>query len=225
MKIIRFQYNIDYVHIITFREEYKQAVAPFFGFDKLRYRIDNENTINESIRLIFSIEHMAFFIRKEGITFVFEGDISELKNQNGAMKVFWDLFENIKAFEGFKKCTNHTIIANAVLITEKSKIDKILEKNPYFTQNPFGALSEFSCIYEFLRETIHVKFQFGNYSEKDIAVHDLRPFSTDYTKELIGGYGKMCRVEVSEEIKEPTFSKFKALLYQMDQAISKFNFD
>ena len=75
MKITRFQYNIDYIHIITFREEYKLAVSPYFGFDKLRYAIDNENTIHESIRLIFPIEHMAFFIRKEGLTFLFEGSI------------------------------------------------------------------------------------------------------------------------------------------------------
>lgn len=223
MKIIRFQYNIDYIHIITFREEYKQAVAPFFGFDKLRYSIDNENTIHESIRLIFAIEHMAFFIRKEGITFVFEGNIAELKTQNGVMKVFWDLFHNIKAFKAFKKCTKHTVIVNAVELTNKAQIDEILLKNPYFTKNPFGKLTEFSCIYEFLKDNYHCKYQFGNYSEEDITKHELRPFSTDYTKELIGGYGIMCRVESSEETKEPTFSKFKALLYQTEQIIEKFD--
>ena len=78
MKIRRLQYNIDYTHIITFKEEYKQAVLPYFGFENLRYGIDNENTINESIRLIFSTETIALFIRKEGITFLFEGDIIDL---------------------------------------------------------------------------------------------------------------------------------------------------
>jgi hypothetical protein len=225
MKITRFQYNIDYIHIITFREEYKPAVSPYFGFEKLRYGIDNENTINESIRLIFTLEHMAFFIRKEGITFLFEGDVSELKNQNGVIKVFWDLFQNIKTFRGFKKCTKHTIIANAVNIIDKTKFDKILKKNPYFVKNPFGILTDFSCIYEFMKDDIRCKLQFGSYSEKDIATYELRPFSTEYTKELIGGYGIMCRAELSEDTKDPTFSKFKTLLYQTEQVISKFDSD
>lgn len=225
MKIIRFQYNIDYTHIITFREEYKSAVSPFFNFEKLRYGIDNENTINESIRLIFTLEHMAFFVRKEGLTFLFEGDVSDLKNQNGAMKIFWDLFESIKSFKGFKKCSKHTIITNAVKLIDKDKVDKILVKNPYFVKNPFGTLTDFSCVYEFTKDDIHCKFQFGNYSEKDITRYELRPFSTDYSKDLIGGYGLMCRVELSEDSKDPTFGKFKSLLYQTEQAISKFNSD
>ena len=222
MKITRFQYNIDYIHIITFREEYKLAVSPYFGFDKLRYAIDNENSINESIRLIFPIEHMAFFMRKEGFTFLFEGDLSELKNQNGVMKIFWDLFQNIKSFKGFKKCTKHTIIANAVDLMDKKEVDKILKKNPYFVKNPFGALTDFSCIYEFKKDDIACKFEFGNYSEEDLARYELRPFSTDYSKDLVGGSGQMFRVELNEDSKDPTFGKFKSLLYQTEQLIAKF---
>ena len=116
MKIRRLQYNIDYVHIITFREEYKQAVTPYFGFDNLSYGIDNENTINESVRLIFKADHFALFARKEGITFLFEGDINNLKNQNGIIKLFWDLYERIKKFRGYKKTSRHSIIVNAVEI-------------------------------------------------------------------------------------------------------------
>ena len=222
MKITRFQYNIDYIHIITFREEYKLAVSPYFGFDKLRYAIDNENTIHESIRLIFPIEHMAFFIRKEGLTFLFEGDLSELKNQNGVMKIFWDLFQSIKSFKGFKKCTKHTIIVNAIDIMDKDEADKVLAKNPYFVKNPFGVLTDFSCVYEFKKDDILCKFQFGNYSEKDLTTYELRPFSTDYTKDLIGGYGQMCRVELNEDSKDPTFSKFKSLLNKTEQLITNF---
>jgi hypothetical protein len=223
MKIVRIQYNIEYIHILTFREEYKQAVVPYFSFDKLRYAIDNENTINESIRLIFTIEHLAVFIRKEGLTFIFEGDIGELKSQNGVIKVFWDLFQNIKGIKGFKRCTKHSLIINAVELVEKPLIDNILENNPYLPKNPFGKLTEFACIYEFLKDGIYYKYQFGNYSEKDITTYELRPFSTEYTKELLDGLGYMWRVELKEETKEPTFSKFKTLLNNSEQVISKFD--
>jgi len=118
MKIRRIQYNIDYVHIITFREEYKLAIVPYFGFDNLKYGIDNENTINESVRLIFEADHLAIFIRKEGITFLFEGDINDLKNQNGVIKLFWDMYERVKTFRGYKKTSRHSIIVHAVEIKD-----------------------------------------------------------------------------------------------------------
>ena len=41
MEIRRLQYHIDYIHILTFREEYKKAIMPFFGFSDLHYAIEN----------------------------------------------------------------------------------------------------------------------------------------------------------------------------------------
>ena len=151
MIIRRLQYNIDYTHILTFREEYKQAVLPYFGFDNLRYGIDNENTINEGIRLIFSNEKIALFLRKEGLSFIFEGDVSDLKNQNGVIKFFWDIYENIKKFKGYKKTNRHNLIVHAVKIIDKRKIDEILNDCPYLKLNPFGKLDEFASVYEFKR--------------------------------------------------------------------------
>lgn len=93
MAIRKLQYQIDYVHILTFREEYKKAVSPFFGFQDVEYAIENENTINEGIRLIFKNEKIALFVRKESITFIFEGEVDEVKNPNGIIKFFFDLYE------------------------------------------------------------------------------------------------------------------------------------
>lgn len=110
MKIRRLLYNIDYTHILTFRDEYKAAVLPVFGFENLNYGIDNENTINESIRLIFKNENYALFIRKEGISFLFEGDINDLRNQNGVIRFFWDIYDRIKLFHGYKKTNSSTFL-------------------------------------------------------------------------------------------------------------------
>ena len=35
MSIRRFQYQIDYVHILTFKDQYKEVVSPYFAFDKI----------------------------------------------------------------------------------------------------------------------------------------------------------------------------------------------
>ncbi len=225
MKIRRLQYNIDYVHIITFREEYKQAIAPYFVFDNLRYGIDNENTINESVRLIFEADNFGLFARKEGLTFLFEGDIDNLMNQNGIIKLFWDLYERIKALKGYKKTSRHSIIIHAVEIHDKTEVETILQTSPYFKINPFGNLNEFSCIYEFEKSDKKYKFEFGNYSEKDIKNHNLTQFDTEFNKDLIGNVGLICRLEITEVCKTPSFSKFTSLISTAEKAISSYKLD
>jgi len=222
MKIRRVQYNIDYVHIISFREEYKQAVIPYFGFDNLRYGIDNENTINESIRLIFTTESIALYIRKEGISIIFEGDSNDLKNQNGVIKLLWDLYEKIIKFHGYRKTSRHSLICHAVEIKKQNDNDKFLKQNPYFVVNPFGKLNEFCCVYEFEKDNKKYKFEFGNFSEKDIKKHDLRPFETEFNEDLVGSVGLMCRTEIREETHTVSFSKFKKLLTETEKIISSY---
>lgn len=222
MKIRRLQYNIDYTHILTFKEEYKNAVIPYFGFDNLRYAIDNENTSNESIRLIFSTETIALFIRKEGITFIFEGDAEDLKNQTGVIKFFWDIYEKIKSFKGYKKSNRHSIIVHSVEIMEKEDVNNLLTENPYLKYNPFGKLDEFASIYEFTKDEKSYKFTFGNYSEKDLKIHDLTPFKTEFNRDLYDNVGLMCRLEIFEDCKSPNFSKFKSLFINAESVISSF---
>ncbi len=225
MKIRRLQYNIEYTHIITFKEEYKQAILPYFGFDNLRYAIDNENTINESIRLIFSNETLALFIRKEGISFLFEGDVTELKNQTGAIKFFWDIYDNIKTFKGFKKTNRHNLIVHSVEIKDKSEVSKILEAPPVFNVNPFGSLEEFASVYEFKKDDKMFKFTFGNYSEKDISVNDLTPFNTEYNEDLHNNFGLMSKLEIFEECTRPSFNRFKTLLLDAENTISSYKIE
>ena len=224
MEIRRIQYNIDYVHIITFKDEYKKAVIPYFGFENLKYGIDNENTINESIRLIFASDYMALFIRNDGLTIIYDGSQKDLKNQNGVIKFFWEIYERIKTFNGYKKSTRHSIISHAVHLTEKDIVEKSLNNNEYLNINPFGKLTDFGCVYEFEKEDKEYKFQFGNYSEKDLKKHDLRPLGSEFNKDLNDGLGFMCRIEIIEKCTNPSFSKFKALLSNTEQIISSFKF-
>jgi hypothetical protein len=222
MKIRRFQYNIDYVHIITFNEEFKWAVAPYFGFDQVEYVIENPNTLDANIRLIFKVEKLFLFIRKEGLTVVYEGEIDALKEQNGVIKIFWDIFEKIKSFKGYTKSARHSSIIFSVDVKNKEEIETILIKSPYQTINPFGKLDEFACVYEFQKNDKTYKFEFGNYSEKDIKKYDLSPFKTEFNKDLIGAVGLMSRFEVYENQRSPDFTKFKSLLTHSEAMLSTF---
>ena len=221
MSIKRFQYQIDYYHILSFKEEYKDAVAPYFAFDKVEYGIDNEGSINETIRLVFKAESIAIVLKKDGIVFIFEGESDTLKNQNGPVKLFWDLFERVKNFKNYHRAVRHVLLVHAVSFKTEDEISEMLIKTPYFTCNPFGEMDEFACIYEFTKDDIEYKLQFGNYSSKDIKKHDLRPFQTEFTKDLIDKVGIMGRLEVIELEKSPTFGKFKSLISKAEGTLKE----
>lgn len=223
MSIRRFQYQIDYVHILTFREQYKDVVTPYFPFEKVEYSVDNENTIHEGIRLIFKAENIAIILNKQSIVILFEGDLHDLKNQNGPIKIFWDIYEKIKKFKNYTRTARHTILANSVVIKTQDEINQLLDKNPYLNKNPFGKLDEFLCAYEFQQNDISYKFQFGNYTNKDIKKQDLMPFKTDFNKDLLDNVGIMGRIEATEIEKNPSFGKFKSLLSKIEEILSKFN--
>ena len=223
MKIRRLLYQIDYYHILTFKDQYQDIVNSYFPFENLEYAIDNENSINEQCRLIFKRENIAIVLSKQSLVFLFEGDVSDLKNQNGAIKIFWEIYEKIKGFKNYTKSTKHTILANAVDIKSEEIVNGILDNNKYFTINPFGKIEEFSCNYEFKEKEIAVKFSFGNYTEKDILKQDLIPFKTKFNEDLVNNVGLMSRIEVSEFEKIPSFSKFKTLLIKTEQFLSHFD--
>lgn len=223
MAIRRFQYQIDYIHILSFREQYKEIVAPYFPFERLEYAVENENSIHESIKLIFRPENIAIVLNKQSIVIVFEGNIQELKNQNGPVKFFWDMYEKIKNFKTYTKTNRHTILAHSVVIKEKKQINLLLENNPYLSKNPFGKLDDFLCAYEFKKNDIDYKFQFGNYTEADIKKHDLLPFKTEFNKDLLENVGIMGRIEATEIEKSPTYSKFKSLITKTEDIFSEFN--
>lgn len=223
MKIRRLQYSIDYVHIITFKDEYRQAIAPYFGFDNVEYAVENENTIFEEIRLIFRIEKIALFIKKEGITLVFEGNVEDLKNQNGVIRIFWDIYEKIKQFKGYTKTTRHLLVVHSVEIKETEEVEKTLTESAYIFLNPFGKLDDFSCIYEFTKEEMRFKMLLGNYSSRDIKNHDLMPFKTEYNNDLLNNLGLMIRAEVAKLEKDPSFNKFKSLLAILEKKIMSLN--
>ncbi|MCH7535910.1 MAG: hypothetical protein IH948_09270 [Bacteroidetes bacterium] len=140
MKIVRIQYNIEFVHIITFNAEYRAAIAPYFAFDNVRYGIENENTIEERVKLVFTNECVVLFLRKEGINFMYEGNSEELLDPNGIMKLFWDLYERVKLFEGYKGTKRHSLAANAVEIQDKEKVNEFLEDNSYWAHDKFPFL-------------------------------------------------------------------------------------
>jgi len=223
MAIRKLQYQIDYVHILTFKDQYKDIVSPYFPFENVKYAIENENTIHESIRLIFNNEHILFLLNKQSIILLFEGPVSDLKNQSGPIRFFWDMYEKIKTLKNYTKTTRHLLVAQSVDFRTKDEVENILNENPYFTQNPFGPLKEFSCIYEFEESEIKYNINFGNYNKNDIEKQDLTPFKTDFNKDLFENVGLIGRIEANEKEKNPSYSKFKSLLSRAEQKLSKLN--
>lgn len=222
MTIRRVQYSIEYVHILTFREEYKRAIIPYFGFDNLRYAIDEEGTFNENIRLFFDADSLFISVRKDGLTFIYEGDVSKLNSSNGFIKTFWEIFDRVKSFEGYKKTVRNSLICHGVDIIDQEPFNV----NEMFSDkwhSPFSDLSELAVIYEFEKEFNRIKLQYGNFSPKDIKIHDLMPFNNPFNSDLNDGFGVMARCEIKSDGDTASHSKLKGLLDETNGLLSKFN--
>ncbi|MEA3448486.1 MAG: hypothetical protein U9Q98_08585 [Bacteroidota bacterium] len=223
MKIRKLQYNIGYSHILSFKDEYKQIIPKIFSFEKVRYQIENQNTVDENIRIIFKNENIAFFLSKNSLSFVFEGDISKLKKNNIYLDLFWDVYEDIKIFNGYSKTLRHVIVAHAVEIINSSDIDPIEKNTDFLKKNPFGELSDFAVTYEFSKNETDYRFIFGNFGQSDIKKYELTPFNSNYNKDLFDNVGFMCELNALQSEKSVSFTKFKNLLKDSEKIIISFN--
>jgi hypothetical protein len=219
--IRRVQYQINFAHILTFSVEYRRIFAPYFGFENIQYGIERENTHNEGIRLIFKSEHYGFVANKEGITMIYEGNPDDLKNANGTVRHFWEIYDKIRAMTGYTRTTRHHITIDTVEITDAQMASSM--QNDYLKINPFGQLNEFACVYEFHKDDASYKLQVGNFSDRDIQIRDLMPFQTSWNADLIDGKGHTARLEITEEDKSPTYGKFKSMLAKSESIFEKFN--
>lgn len=222
MKIRKVGYNIDFVHVITFKEHYREIVAPYFNFDNLQYGIDNENTLHESIRLIFKNEGFTLQFRMDGATLIYEGDVALLRKQNAVTEIFLDIVDKIKKIPGFSKVSRHKITLNFVDVLSKEEVDEILKKNKYLI-NPFGELEEFATVYEFNSNGNKCRLQFGNYTYADVEKYDLTPFKSEYNSDLTKeAVGLMAQLTMVEDIASPSMSKLKNLIEESDKLLAKY---
>jgi len=221
MKIRRFQYQINFIHIITFNYEYKDVVAPFFAMPNMQYAIENYGTLEESIRLVFPDNAVLIQISKEAIIFVFEGDVSELKKSHPMIEVFFDLYSRIKLLKGYTTTLRHSIKVHNVNITvdQESKVNDYA--NTYMKINPFNSLKEFACIYNFEKDDCIYNIQIGNFSNSDIAKYGISPFKTNFNSDLANGFGLMSDISITESDKNPSVSKMRNLLKKIEETASQ----
>jgi hypothetical protein len=218
----KLQYAIDYIHVLTFKDYIRDLIAPYFDYELLEYAIDNENTLNESARLIFKVEGFGLQFKKDGVAFVFEGDASLVKKSgNPVLEMFFKIFNDITRLKHYSRTTRHRMTLDAVRFTERSKTEELLYNNP-FIKNPFGKLTEFASVLIFNYEGKEVKLQVGNYFEADIKKYDLTPLKTKFNQELFGQTGLMAQITVQEAISSGSFSKFKDLLNFSESTITKY---
>lgn len=221
MTIRKVVYAIDYIHILTFKEHYKNIISPYFSYEPLEYGIDNENTNNEAIRLNYRTEGVSINVKKDGMIFLYEGNVEDIKRKHAQADIFFEIYSKVTAMPGFIKTKRQKIFVDAVRIIPPEEFEDEIEKNKQF-YNPFKNLEEFALTYNFEIDDKRYRFQFGNFSEKDIAQYQLSPFSIPFNNDLKGGLGIMCQVAVEQFIGEASFTKMKTLIRDAESIISQY---
>ena len=231
MKIRRFQYDIEYSHILTFQDYYRDKIAPYFKIDNLRYGFDNLGTIDEAIKLVFLDTNCVIHCSKGAIRIMYEGSPDDfIKGGSPQYDLFNGILNSIKEISGFGKIVRHNLHLQAVEIFETNSITNELDhsklkESKYIKILPLTNPSQFAIVFEEGNEEIgdYSKIQFGNFSKKDIKTYDLSPFETDWNKDLFSeNSGYIC--DVRSRKLTTTFSKsnFKILFEEIQELIKKF---
>jgi len=221
MEIRKLQYSISHIHILTFTDHIKPIIAPYFTYEPLEYGIDNENSLNQNVRLVFRKEGFIMQFNKEAAILLFEGDVQEVKRQNPIVNMFFDIYEKIKKIDGFIKIKNHAITTDAVKLLDKDEYALVLDKNKYLT-NPFKNVHDFASVLEFKEEAKRYRLQFGNYEPKDIAKHNLLPLKVEYNDDLQKGVGLLAQLQIVEDVSTSNFSKFKGLINDAEDIYNRY---
>jgi hypothetical protein len=218
MKIRKIQYNVYYSHILSFKEEYKKIVSPYFGWENVQYAIENLNSLNESIRLIFTDYNALIQCRKDGLSLMYEGDIDDLIKDSGLIHDFFTILENISKVPCFSKMSRHDAIVHAVDTSKKVNVADFISKNPIKVP-----LIDFAVTYHYLWKGTDIHVTTGDFINADIAKYDLTPFKTKFNEDLAKAEtGEMCEIRTSTKENSLNFTKFKSLLGMIDYNLNLF---
>lgn len=206
MKVIKIQYTIGYYHMLSFADNYKKIINPFFTQPNLSYQIENEFTLEENIRLIFKDFDTIIQCRKDGMTMVFQGDEKEFVSEATNVREFFSILETIQKHEMFTKVMFHEV---QVMLFD----DKNIAVGDYLKYSPNNNITEFLCNYHFDKEDYNCNLNFGNFIPNDIKKHNLFLFKNETTDKLATKTeGALVDFRAKEITTTPSMNKLKNLL-------------
>jgi hypothetical protein len=220
MQARKLTFIVGYIHILTFKDQIKRIVAPYFTYD-IEYGIDNEGTMQENVRLVFKKEGFIMQFNKEMSSLVYEGPIENVRKSNPHVDIFFDILGKIAKMETFNNIKYINMGVDFVGLIKKDEYEQLLVSNK-FVYNPFQKFDEFATIMEFHNGNKTYRIEFGNFNEGDIEKRALSPLKTLYNKELVGKYGVMAQTRINEESNSASFSKFKDLLTDVTNVLHKY---
>lgn len=215
MRIRKIQYNIAYSHILSFKDDYKKITAPYFGWNKVRYTVENLNTINESLKLVFTEYNTVMHFRKDGVTIMFEGSDDTFLSDSSLLKEYFMMYNKIRNLDCYSRTSKHDLLVHAVDTEKKIESSDYLKINPYKEK-----MIDFACVYHYSYKNYDINISFGDYKLSDIEKYDLSPFKSPENKDLFNPeVGMICELRLVTDESEPTFAKLKKLFYDVNAQI------
>jgi len=221
MQLRKLQFNCDYTHILTFKDYYRKIVYPTFSRDNTQYAIDAENTQLESIRLIFPVDSYSIQVRRDGMTLIYEGELSVMKRASVATDTFFELYEKVKKIPEFTKAARQKINMDFVQFHEEKEVKEYLRSNP-FISHPLKDLVDFGIQMDLKEDERDFQLRFGKFSESDIARFNMSPLNSEYNQKLKGRVGLMAQVAVQENTGTISHSRMKDLIAAGETIIERY---
>lgn len=226
----RIQFEIKYTHILNFGSLYKEVVSPYLKLSS-GFTLHNQNTPQEYIQILFEEDNFHIDCRWDRIIFVSEGSLSKFKDTKSSFKIFFEIFEKLRAQSSFGKINNYVALAHGVRIKEKEDFESLVEsfqgnflKSKVNNISAGKAVDDIAIILEFTEGGKDVNLSIGPYDyEKDIDNRNLTPFKSSELNPIKENHGYIMQLKINEVTQEVNFEKVTSFIEIVEKYYSKFD--
>lgn len=210
MEIIKTTYEIRYPFILDFRDVYKKIINPFFIYPNAKYAIGNEGTRMEFIRMTFPNSNHLLFFHPDKITFVYDGEFSDLEKKGNVIKRVFDILEKLSQIATFTETTSEIVeiySLNQIELSTKEIVSKF--RDQFVSKNVIKDPLDLAILEEGVYSGLKASLQYGPFLP-DIELDRFDLFSIDPEKrlELKSKQGLLCKVSLVSSQKSSNYKSF-----------------
>ncbi len=215
MTPIKTQIEIQYTHILDFRERYKAIISPYLKLAE--FTINNTDSIQESVVLSFKEEGYRLDIRWDRIVFWCDGKPENIFDSQGPLIHFFEIFEKIKSFDKFGKINFTALISWFVQLIDKTNDDIQSEYIEHYFKNDFSTLTpikieDIGIVIELKDGDSRFNFRSGPFKQAtDIKKFNLTPLSVENLSKYLNLRGLLIDTSYFDVSKNSNFSLLKRL--------------
>ncbi len=220
---IKLIYEIRYPKILNFKDIYKEIINRYFVYPDAAYRISNEGTHRESIRMTFMESKYYLVFTYDRISFQYDGSFEDLNKTGSHIEMCFEIFNKLKNATTFYKTSTEAIeiIALKQIDAEKTKIIEDFHKK-YNINHIFKEATDVDISIEGLEKNNIFRVLYGPFrGKKEIEAFLLYSLDEEKKIQLLEKKGIIIQCSVNREADTATKKTFTEIISHGEKVIKK----